>query len=259
MKKIFLILFVLIISSCVKSNKAIIVPVQTNNNFLGSQERVVSSYGKQEVNIRGESLSGTPSYGYFGAITTKNEINTPKKGYMGGIVGMYSKTDGGYKGGFVSECVGDKSPSGSGYSGGISEVADSSTLNQPTQSQYVQSEATIVNTEFVNTKANEYPKASYGWENSSINNDKLASADCKEASNEIISAKQTEVLADKLFYYRKALRLCPESSDYHNGLGEVYLVLNRKDDAVFEFKESLRLNPSNSMAQKNLKMLTGNY
>ncbi len=67
------------------------------------------------------------------------------------------------------------------------------------------------------------------------------------------------MLADKLFHFRRALRLCPDSADYHNGLGEVYLVLNRKNDAEFEFKEALRLNPSLYIAKKNLNMINNSY
>ena len=126
----------------------------------------------------------------------------------------------------------------------------------------------------VNARNVEYPKASYSWDNPSntvtettlynqvsnnnaLNND--LSNDCVVAKDEITKANKTEVLADKLFHFRRALRLCPDSADYHNGLGEVYLVLNRKNDAEFEFKEALRLNPSLYVAKKNLNMINNSY
>jgi hypothetical protein len=78
------------------------------------------------------------------------------------------------------------------------------------------------------------------------------SADCLKAEEEIGRVTAETDTADKLFHYRRALRLCPDNAAYHNGLGEVYLSLNRSSDAEFEFREALRVDPRSRQAQKNL-------
>lgn len=83
----------------------------------------------------------------------------------------------------------------------------------------------------------------------------LNTPECIQAEGEISKAGQSAELADKLFHYRRALRLCPENPAYHNGLGEIYVSLNRRNDAEFEFREALNLDPSFSPAQNNLNNL----
>jgi len=80
-------------------------------------------------------------------------------------------------------------------------------------------------------------------------------AECAEAETEVKNAVGSEALADKLFHYRRALRLCPDNPAYHNGMGEVYLSLQRVGDAEYEFKEALRLDPGYSPARQNLDSL----
>ena len=69
---------------------------------------------------------------------------------------------------------------------------------------------------------------------------------------EVQAADRATELADKLFHYRRALRLCPSNPSYHNGLGEIYVSLNRMDDAEYEFREALKLDPNYSPALQNL-------
>lgn len=79
--------------------------------------------------------------------------------------------------------------------------------------------------------------------------------ECVQAEGEVSKASGSAELADKLFHYRRALRLCPENPAYHNGLGEIYISLNRRTDAEFEFREALNLNPNFESAQNNLNSL----
>jgi tetratricopeptide (TPR) repeat protein len=80
----------------------------------------------------------------------------------------------------------------------------------------------------------------------------LNTPECQKAENEAKSALTARDAADKLFHYRRALRLCPDNASYHNGLGEVYITLNRNEDARYEFQEALRLSPGHAGAQANL-------
>jgi tetratricopeptide (TPR) repeat protein len=81
------------------------------------------------------------------------------------------------------------------------------------------------------------------------------SPECVKASNEARSAGTAREAADKLFHYRRALRLCPDNADFHNGLGEVYVSLNRNEDARYEFQEALKLQPGHSGARSNLSSI----
>ncbi len=67
------------------------------------------------------------------------------------------------------------------------------------------------------------------------------SDDCRKAETEISNAKSQQDISDQLFHYRRALRLCPNNSRYHKELGDLYLSLNRKADADYEFSEAKRL------------------
>ena len=80
-----------------------------------------------------------------------------------------------------------------------------------------------------------------------------AGDECGEADKEVQRAAQVGALADKLFHYRRALRLCPNNPAYHNSIGEVYVSLQRMNDAEFEFREALQLDPGYAPAQKNLR------
>ncbi|NLF24715.1 MAG: tetratricopeptide repeat protein [Deltaproteobacteria bacterium] len=82
------------------------------------------------------------------------------------------------------------------------------------------------------------------------------SADCAQAEEEVRSGDRASNSADKLFHYRRALRLCPNRADFHNSLGETYLKLQRKEDAEFEFREALRVDPGFSAARQNLNAIS---
>ena len=81
------------------------------------------------------------------------------------------------------------------------------------------------------------------------------SGDCAQAEEEMLSGDRASNSADKLFHYRRALRLCPGKAAFHNSLGETYLKMQRKEDAEFEFREALRVDPRFSAAQQNLNAI----
>lgn len=80
----------------------------------------------------------------------------------------------------------------------------------------------------------------------------LSSEECTRASAEAARAERAAESADKLFHLRRALRLCPDHPNFHNELGEVYVALQRTQDAEYEFKEALRLDSGHVAARENL-------
>ena len=79
--------------------------------------------------------------------------------------------------------------------------------------------------------------------------------ECSNGEEEVAKADQASDSADKQFHLRRALRLCPTSAKYHVTLSDLYLTLNRRDDAIFEAKEALRLDPNDSVAAGKLTSL----
>jgi tetratricopeptide (TPR) repeat protein len=82
-----------------------------------------------------------------------------------------------------------------------------------------------------------------------------APASCGEAEKEAQSASTSSEQSDKLFHLRRALRLCPENASFHHELGKVYLGLNRKADAEYEFKQALAADPTFRPAKTSLEAL----
>lgn len=82
-------------------------------------------------------------------------------------------------------------------------------------------------------------------------------SDCSGASSEVGKANLASDSADKLFHLRRALRMCPSNAAYHNQLGELYMTLNRNEDAKFEFNEALKIDPSLQSATANLEGVNG--
>jgi len=79
--------------------------------------------------------------------------------------------------------------------------------------------------------------------------------DCREAESEAVRARNARSDADRLFYLRRALRLCPAQASYHLEIGVVYASIGRTDDARFEFRETLDLDPGNPEAGIQLSKL----
>jgi len=81
---------------------------------------------------------------------------------------------------------------------------------------------------------------------------------CTEAEAEAARARTAASDADKLFYFRRALRLCPMEPGYHLEIGRVYAAIGRTDDARFSFNKALEIDPENQRAQEELSLLMVN-
>ena len=73
---------------------------------------------------------------------------------------------------------------------------------------------------------------------------------CANAELEAERARAATTQADKLFYLRRASRLCPSFAGYHIEIGQVYAALGRKDDARFSYNKALEIEPDNGEAKK---------
>ncbi|MCI5064810.1 tetratricopeptide repeat protein [bacterium] len=82
--------------------------------------------------------------------------------------------------------------------------------------------------------------------------------ECGKASEEAARGNAAESTADKLFYFRRALRLCPDAPEWHVELGRVYRSLGRHEDAKFEYEEALRIQPEFEAAKNGLEGLPEN-
>jgi len=82
-----------------------------------------------------------------------------------------------------------------------------------------------------------------------------SSPSCVEAENEAQRAREATSDADRLFYYRRALRLCGESSNYHLETGKAYASIGRVEDAAFEFRQAIDLDPNNQAAVQQLSII----
>lgn len=89
----------------------------------------------------------------------------------------------------------------------------------------------------------------------SLATSEVTNEQCISASEEIDKSSKVSDSADKLFHIRRALRLCPNNAQYHSSLADLYQSMNRVDDAKFEYKEALRLDPTYSAASRALQTL----
>jgi tetratricopeptide (TPR) repeat protein len=78
---------------------------------------------------------------------------------------------------------------------------------------------------------------------------------CEDADREAKRARTAASDTDKLFYYRRALRLCKTKPEYHIEIGRVYSSIGRREEAEFEFSRALEIDPDNREAQDELTML----
>lgn len=83
----------------------------------------------------------------------------------------------------------------------------------------------------------------------------LGGESCQKASREVARAHLAEDPNDRVFYFRRAVRLCPTEAEYQLGLGRAYKALGKKEDAVFALKEAVRLNSALDGASEELANL----
>ena len=78
---------------------------------------------------------------------------------------------------------------------------------------------------------------------------------CSKASAEAKRGEQSASASDKLFYFKRASRLCPSQASYVLKLGQVYAQLGRSEEAKKEFDRVLQLDPDNATAHEELSLL----
>jgi len=82
-----------------------------------------------------------------------------------------------------------------------------------------------------------------------------AVVNCSDAEAEATRARTAATDTDKIFYYRRALRLCNTKPNFHIEIGKVYASIGRKEEAELEFSKALEIDPNNSEAQDELTIL----
>lgn len=80
-------------------------------------------------------------------------------------------------------------------------------------------------------------------------------AGCKEAVKEAERGLKSSSDADRLFYLRRASRLCPSEPTYHVELGRMLSSLGKNNEAKQELKHALTLDPKNQIARDELSIL----
>lgn len=92
------------------------------------------------------------------------------------------------------------------------------------------------------------PVSNKNVESPTVNKNSIVSSikqkSCPDAQPEIQKAEDAQDAGDKLFHYRRALRICPRDAATHVKIGDLYLSLGRKEDALFEYEEAQKLDPS---------------
>jgi tetratricopeptide (TPR) repeat protein len=63
---------------------------------------------------------------------------------------------------------------------------------------------------------------------------------------------------DALGYLKKSVKFKEDVAQTHLHLGQCYQNLNKKEDAIREYKRTLKLDPKNELATKGLEMLAPN-
>lgn len=92
-------------------------------------------------------------------------------------------------------------------------------------------------------------------ESAKIVSDSVVGGECGKGESEAQRAESSMEPADKLFYLRRAIRLCPSNASYHTRLANEYALLGRNEDAKASFEDALKLDSSLSEAKTGLANL----
>ena len=87
---------------------------------------------------------------------------------------------------------------------------------------------------------------------------KPASDNCQNALSDTDYASNVRNKKEKVFLLQNALRICPASARIHNDLGVAYYQRGQQYDekrARLELQEALRIDPSYTIAQRNLRAM----
>lgn len=80
-------------------------------------------------------------------------------------------------------------------------------------------------------------------------------ANCKDAVKEAERGLHASSDADRLFYLRRAARLCPTEPSYHVELGRLYGTIGKNEDAKYELRQAIDLDPNNQVARDELSII----
>ena len=78
---------------------------------------------------------------------------------------------------------------------------------------------------------------------------------CKEAISEAERGLNSSSDADRLFYLKRAARLCPTEPSYQVELGKLYGAIGKNDDAKESLRKAIELDPKNQVARDELSIL----
>lgn len=82
------------------------------------------------------------------------------------------------------------------------------------------------------------------------------SPECEKADSEAEKGSSSKEPADRLFYLRRAIRLCPSNAVFHKDLADEYARLGRNEDAKTAYEDALKLDPALSDAKKSLETVS---
>lgn len=71
----------------------------------------------------------------------------------------------------------------------------------------------------------------------------------------IFTARQNVYWSDPVVFYERTLRYAPDSPIMHLNLGNTYLALGRREDALAEYRKTIDLSPKNAKAYQNIGFL----
>lgn len=228
--------------------------IRNQDEALARQERVIQAQNQELQELRrGQSDSPMPPSGNrFGGRTEDIPLR-PVENYFGDRTATSAAPRARFAERDIGSVAAERSPASEETSYGNRTVSRA-------QDDYPQYDAASANS----APVERLRKAEESLDREALDNQQVralsgstASKECAQAEDEFRTALRAEEAPTQLFHLRRALRLCPDRAEFHNALGEVYLKLDRTDDATYEFGEALRIDPSHQVARDNLREAQG--